>query len=349
MPEGASEMTAAPLSRPIFVVGCPRSGTTLVQCILSASATAFSLPETHFFSIVLPSLSARPGDVLTPVSARTALSLLEREARLELPGGTIERATEAAERGRLTGAGLFELVVDAFRPAGGSGELRVVEKTPQHYRHLAEIGALYSDALFVNVVRNPVDVVSSWLGTPFANARSVLGYADAWLEAVDRAAAYERERPARVRTVVYERLIAEPEPSVRALCAFLDLPYEPAMLSEFGREAARNVGKDETWKQDVRSGVLLNRTGIWRQRLSPGKAWLIAQRTRPAAERMGVLTPVPASAGAVAAALLAEAAARFQEGYAAGGLRAAARHAAATLRAVRPAPAPAYLPQPSLA
>jgi Sulfotransferase family len=44
------------LERPIFVVGCPRSGTTLVQCILSASSQAFSLPETHFFSFVLPEL-----------------------------------------------------------------------------------------------------------------------------------------------------------------------------------------------------------------------------------------------------------------------------------------------------
>ena len=51
------------LERPVFVVGCPRSGTTLVQCILSASSSAFSLPETHFFSWVLPTLGVQPKDV----------------------------------------------------------------------------------------------------------------------------------------------------------------------------------------------------------------------------------------------------------------------------------------------
>src|SRR5439155_25383636 len=52
--------TVNSLRQPIFIVGCPRSGTTLVQCILSASSQAFSLPETHFFSSVLPAVGAVP-------------------------------------------------------------------------------------------------------------------------------------------------------------------------------------------------------------------------------------------------------------------------------------------------
>ena len=64
---------------------------------------------------------------------------------------------------------------------------------------------------------------------------------------------------------------------MRDLCEFVDLAYEPAMLEEFGREAVRNVGRGEAWKRDVSRGVILDRKGVWRTRMTPGQAWLVAQ------------------------------------------------------------------------
>ena len=65
------------LAQPIFVVGCPRSGTTLVQCILSASSHAFSLPETHFFSYLLPALGGDPARMLDSADLAAAREALE--------------------------------------------------------------------------------------------------------------------------------------------------------------------------------------------------------------------------------------------------------------------------------
>src|ERR1700687_1396500 len=78
-------MSGSSLSRPIFVVGCPRSGTTLVQCILSASSHAFSLPETHFFSYVLRYIGAIPSTRIGPEQIEAARDAFEHEAGFRLP------------------------------------------------------------------------------------------------------------------------------------------------------------------------------------------------------------------------------------------------------------------------
>ena len=256
------------LERPIFVVGAPRSGTTLVQCILSANSQAYSLPETHFFSIVLPALGMGVDTRLLSAELARARDALATDAELVAPL-------------TLLGATPRELLIslfEAYRP--DATRTRVVEKTPLHVEHLPTIAATFPDAVFVNIVRNPADVVSSWLRVPFASTRSVISCAQSWSSAVAAAEAFG----GRTITLIYERLVREPEATVRTLCSFLGLEFEQRMLDEFGREAARNVGTNEAWKADVARGQILNRDQIWRQRLTRARpGWWSAQPS-PAGE-----------------------------------------------------------------
>jgi hypothetical protein len=314
------------LKRPIFVVGCPRSGTTLVQCILSASSHAFSLPETHFFSWVLPAIDSAAASRIGPAQLRHAREAFEVEAELTLPA---EFWLELEKRADLTARDLFVAVVDFYRPAA---DLRAIEKTPRHVLHLDTIGTAFPDALFVAVARDPIDVASSLLGVPFESSRSVLSHAQRWTESIQASQTYSRVYPARLKTVVYEQLVQQPEAMVRDLCAFVDLPYEPAMLEEFGREAARNVGRGEAWKRDVRTGVIVDRKGVWRTRMTPGQAWLVAQSTRAHRREFGYADEPSASASSILAALVREARVRFREARASTGVVGAARHAGSVLK-----------------
>src|SRR5215813_14115347 len=118
------------LARPIFVVGCPRSGTTLVQCILSASSQAFSLPETHFFSYVAP----RPSLHVSSDDLRAMRSALELEADLP-PLPEVWRSLE--KRRELSALDVFVALIEYFRPASDTAHrLRAIEKTPRHVLHL---------------------------------------------------------------------------------------------------------------------------------------------------------------------------------------------------------------------
>jgi hypothetical protein len=317
------------LSRPIFVVGCPRSGTTLVQCILSASSLAFSLPETHFFSWVLPAMQLQPDSPVAPEQIQLFRQTLEAESGLMLPD-TLWSAIRA--RAPMPAKDIFVALVEHHRPAAEGLRPRAIEKTPRHVLHLDVIGDAFPDAVFVDVVRDPIDVASSLLGVPFESSRSVLSHAQRWTESIHAARAYAQTRPQRLRTLVYETLVREPEASVRELCAFVDLQFEPTMLEEFGRQAALNVGSAETWKRDVGSGVLLDRKGIWRQRMTPGQAWLVAQATRGLRREFGYVDQPAASASSILAAGLKEAQVRFREARASTGVVGAARHAGSVLK-----------------
>ena len=319
-------MMMARLERPIFVVGCPRSGTTLVQCILSASSAAFSLPETHFFSWVLPQMGIRPDAPLTRDDLRRARAEFESEARLTFPS---EMWSALEARPVTTPLDVFLGVVEQYRPAP---ELRVIEKTPRHVLHLNTIGDVFADAVFVNVVRDPIDVASSLQGVPFASSRSMLSHAQRWLESIEAAQAYAAAYPDRIQSLVYEDLVRQPEPRVRELCAFVDLEYEPSMLEEFGRQAARNIGRDEAWKRDIERGVIVDRKGVWRSRMTPGQAWLVAQATRGTRREYGYVDSTGAAAGSIAAAIIREAGVRFREARASTGVVGAARHAGSVLK-----------------
>ncbi len=314
------------LGRPIFIVGCPRSGTTLVQCILSVSSQAFSLPETHFFSWVLPAIHAQPHSLIRPDQLHLLRQTFETESGLKLPDDFWNAVRGRAE---LTAKDLFVEIVEYHRPRDG---LRAIEKTPRHVLQLDVIGTAFPDALFVEVVRDPIDVASSLLGVPFESSRSVLSYAQRWAESIHAARVYRRAQPGRLWTVCYENLVAAPEAAVRQLCEFVDLAYEPRMLEEFGREAARNVGSSEAWKRDVTSGVLLDRKGIWRKRMTPGQAWLVAQATRDLRHELGYVDQPAASASLILAASVREARVRFGEARSSTGVVGAARHAGSVLK-----------------
>jgi hypothetical protein len=104
------------------------------------------------------------------------------------------------------------------------------------------------------------------------------------------------------------------------------------MLEEFGREAARNVGRGEAWKRDVSRGVILDRKGVWRTRMTPGQAWLVAQATRRERRQFGYLDQPSASTSSIAAAILKEARVRFDEARVSTGVVGAARHAGSVLK-----------------
>jgi hypothetical protein len=316
------------LERPIFIVGCPRSGTTLVQCILSASAQAFSLPETHFFSHVLQAIDSTPNTPIGSKEIRFASQAFEIEAELTLPASFW---AELERRPALRALDLFLAVVEHYRPALAPG-LRAIEKTPRHVLQLNTIAQAFPDAVFVEVVRDPIDVASSLLGVPFESSRSMLSYAQRWTESIQAARAFARAQPGRLRTIVYEQLVGQPEATVRELCAFVGLPYEAAMLAEFGREAGRNVGRGEAWKRDVKSGVIMNRSGVWRTRMTPGQAWLVAQATRGQRRDFGYVDRPAAAPSSILAAVLKEAGVRFREARSSTGVVGAARHAGSVLK-----------------
>jgi len=219
LPVVAAELDGPP--DPVFIVGSPRSGTTLLDTLLTA------LPELQVFE-EQPML----------VQVETEFPGLERE---------VDPARVKAARRRY-----FELAEAIEGPAEGR---RVVDKMPLHLTHMPVIQRLFPGASIIFVERHPGDAVLSCFMANF-----MINHAMRSFTRLDEAALtydavftnWQRARallPLSVHTVRYERMIADLEAEMRPLLAFLGLGWRDAVLDNQASAAARGAVRTASYAQ----------------------------------------------------------------------------------------------------
>lgn len=203
--------------RTLFIVGCPRSGTTWVQLLLARHPEVATAPETQIVAYYL--------------------SHFRRQWEHERRGA--ERQQGAAGLSRL-------LDEDGFRElcrlnvqhvleriaATSPGASLVVEKSPLHAVHAEFIHGLLPDAYFLHVIRDPRDTVASLLaagrswGRDWA-PRNPTDAARFWVRQVTGGRRVARLTD-RYREVRYEALLADPVAELEEILAWLDLSGDRA-------------------------------------------------------------------------------------------------------------------------
>ena len=210
---------------PVFLIGAPRSGSTLLARMLGSHPALFAPAEPH----LMPPLAhlgfhqrvdEAPYDpVITQQGLRSFVALL--------PGGeadwlaALRRATDY----------LYE------RALTDSGRSVFLDKTPAYALVLDFLTRLYPDARYVVLTRHPMAIWSSYIDSFFAGDSAAAHARNPLLERyVPAIARLLRERPVALVHVHYEALVTDPEGGLREICTFLGLPFEPAMV-EYGRPA----------------------------------------------------------------------------------------------------------------
>lgn len=255
------------LERPFFVMGCPRSGTTLLQLMLHAHPRLAVPPETRF---LLPAYSSRLrfGDLRREDSRRElARWIVARKATRFYDLGLDADATiERIATGPPTlGSGLHA-VYQGY--AARFDKPRWGEKRPAYIRYIGVLRRLFPDAQFVHLVRDGRDCVASLLEMSWW-PHGVRHAVATWAQAIDHGRRAARSLPAGTyHELRYESLVSDPEPELRALCAFLGEEYDPAM-AEPSRVAAQAVPRRKRWHARTRQELTAARFGSWRERLSP--------------------------------------------------------------------------------
>lgn len=225
---GPAEAARQTMEHAFFVVGCGRSGTSLLQAMLSCHPEVILPVETKFFSVVAPGQpEAR--------DAAAAWAHAQRYWWVREMGLNEERVLAVAGASGLgTWPGVFVGMLTAFRER--HGRARVGEKSPGHVRHVAELADWFPRARFIHIVRDPRAVCLSFLNADFAG-KHLARHIRAWRNAIDlhrrEAARMPKERYAIVR---YEDLVRDPEPELRRLCGVLGLEFHPVMLDPSKRE-----------------------------------------------------------------------------------------------------------------
>lgn len=274
----------------IFIVGHPRSGTTIVQAMMGRHPDVYTLPETFFFQKLYRDHRQRLEDPgcgpvsrdwkrrlqLTPKSARNHLERMAREIACPLtplqPRLTLRQATRT-----------FAAAIDQAAQAAQCRSW--AEKTPLHLLYLPEISRDIDGALFVHVLRQGEQVIASTLdahlrypGLPFS---SPLGYLiKQWNRTAEIHARYMGQP--RHHFVFHDRLTANPAGEWERLRHFLSLDPR-AGLAASSHHAVASL-EQEPWKQSALDGKVRDTVDKVAQLFGPKLQQLLQQRLIPYAK-----------------------------------------------------------------
>jgi tetratricopeptide (TPR) repeat protein len=219
---------------PAFIVGSPRSGTTLVDQIAASHPAVRSLGE--------------QGDFLDLLGSEAQAMLLSAPEQWDV------RQCRAAT----------EAFLARLRQAGGDAG-RIINKSPGNVTWLGHIAALLPRARTIVCRRDPRDVAWSCYTQEFSENNL------AWTETLDECAAYTREMerlldhwchvlPGRFLEVYYEDVVEDLEREARRIIDYLGLPWDPACLSF--HKTKRVVMTASHWQ--VRQPLYATSVGRWR-------------------------------------------------------------------------------------
>ena len=224
--------------RPIFIVGMPRSGTTLIEQILSAH------PEVHGAGEIptLESLVIRQGERRGAAYPSWARNLTPGERH-----------------------DLGQAYLDAL-PAAPGGETRIVDKTLLNFRHLGLIHLCLPNAIIIHCRRDPRDACFSCFATRFGDGQDYayeLTELGRYWRAYDELMAHWRAAlpPGRMLEVPYEAVIQDVEAWSRRLVAHCGLEWDDACLRFY--ESQRDV-RTASFAQ-VRQPIYASSVGRWRR------------------------------------------------------------------------------------
>lgn len=217
----------APAGAPFFIVGCHRSGTTLLQTLLDAHPRLCVPPESHVFNRFGP-LVPLYGDLEQPGNLRRLVKDLLRDERIQRWG--LEEMSAAQFCSELTEPTVRGVVAHLFaRYAAKEGKPRWGDKTPAHAFHIPDILAAFPEAKIIHLLRDGRDVAESLLRMFFGPNR-IDGAAHAWSAYVLAAREGARALPTgQFLEVRYEDLVATPQAALARILAFLGEAEGPAI------------------------------------------------------------------------------------------------------------------------
>ena len=210
--------------RLLFLIGAPRSGSTLTARMLGAHPAIFAPPETHLLTPLAhlgfyASVEKAPYD---PIITRQGAHELVRT----LPGGEADYLAAL----RACSDAVYERLLQA------SGRALLLEKTPAYALVLDFVAKLYPEAKYLVLTRHPLAVWSSYVESFFDGDHDAAHQNNPLLERyVPAIARFLREEQVPLLHVRYETLVEEPEAEMRRVCAFLGIDFVPGMV-EYGSE-----------------------------------------------------------------------------------------------------------------
>ena len=211
----------ADVPQPVFILGFPRSGTTLLEQTLSAAPGIAAGDELPFISDITAIMPRMLGSPLAYPQALAELWMGDQREGLD---------------------NLRDLYLQKVRQAGVSqpGTALFTDKMPLNETHLGLIALLFPQAPLLHMIRHPLDVIVSAMSNHFTHglfcANALETAARHYALVADLVQHYRAEMPLRYLPVRYEDMVDDQEATVRAVFGFIGQAFDPAVL-QFERNA----------------------------------------------------------------------------------------------------------------
>ncbi len=226
---------------PFFILGCVRSGTTLLRDLLRDHPRLECPEETHFFRWADPFASPRFNNYY-----RTKLFKEHRELDGIEQFGFSLIMDFAQSREHLS----YRYGHDYLRNLG-KPDARLYDKTPQNVYGMFLINAIYPEARFIHIYRNPLNVVTSLLEGKVMPKHSLRGAINYWTESMMLLKQFKAFKPELLLEICYEDMCADPDPYVRQVLEFVDEDWQvlPSLSGKTHKE--KNKYKKKLSKREI--------------------------------------------------------------------------------------------------
>ncbi len=228
-----SKKAQEPARPPVpFIVGVGRSGTTMLRLMLDAHPDLAIPPETHFVPDLIDAIEAGA----TPEQAVETMTAVRQWGDLHTdPADVVARWKQLDE---FTPGPALRSFYEMY--AERQSKPRYGEKTPAYVKNMIKIEGSMPEARFIHVIRDGRDVaLSRWKRTLGDKDPAPAGQvAETWQRRIRRAQRHGR-KVSHYLELRYEDLVTDTEPNLRRIAEFLELPWDPVMLTYYEHAAER--------------------------------------------------------------------------------------------------------------
>jgi len=228
---------------PVYIAGLERSGTSLIYALLASHPNLAMTRRTNLWTYFYNQY----GDLSQQDNFDRCLGMMMRYKRLVVLQPDFERIRREFWRGEPTYARLFALIHQHC--AERLGKQRWGDKSLNTERYVDQIFANFPTAKIIHMIRDPRDRYASSRAR-WRNMKGKVGAATAmWLASMRWAERNQQRYPDRYKIVRYEILVAEPEQTLREICAFIGEDYDPTMLAMDGARKFRDAGGNSSYSR----------------------------------------------------------------------------------------------------
>jgi len=220
------------MKSPIFLFSLPRSGSTLLQRILMAHKDIASVAEPW---LLLPFLYTRKKEGVLAEYSHTGVYTALSDFISNLPNKELDFNEE-----------LGKFVTSLYEKFCHNNEKYFLDKTPRYFYIIPEIENLFTDAKFIFLFRNPIQILSSIMQSWDNNSfKHLYGLSNDLRNGPELLASGYKSIKNKSIALNYEDLVSNPKSELMRICDYLEIDFYPEMLDDFNAQQPKGIYGDK--------------------------------------------------------------------------------------------------------